>query len=945
MTISSIVGGQRVVVPGVYSVLSVENNLASVTPGARNILIIGEASKGAPGSLLNLSGVFFQDFESLKAFYGTGPLVDAAFNIFSNQASPAFSGQVGSVFCYKTNASTLASVVLGSYGSVNAAEFGEDGNLISAQVQNAALEIKPSLTFQFLPGSGISNLSVALSGRDKESYALSGEVIPSAVQSALNGHAGLSATGGQYLEIFSAGQQASPDDLTLSIGSNPSDVVITYAEPLAGSGYAAIQAGSIVYIPQNSVIAGGGNANVGAYLVTGKTASSISATKILSNVSGHELPDPVAAVEIDGDQSLVAEAELMAFSPITVNQEVPTADGVAATLEIFSGNGDLGIASRIWTGSLQSPVSAPIAAVASISLTVSGNSGTIAIQDGSLSVVPKAGDVVVIRSGSPIAGTDDCNVGHWIVQSAGSVAISLLKINFSDVAPETVASTALNGNTSPFQIQPAVVSTSVAAKILLSSAERQVRFAISRQSDGQVFPNTAVGGRVVLELSYLGTEATVTITKAGRLQTSVVGGSGVNLDIPLNKYATLGDLAAFINTKTGYAARVPSLQLASLNPRTVLDQVDAVGIASGHDVHAFAGRIKSDFSDVVQLFNNNFGLVAFSPNQALPNFAGLPVATNNPVFLDGGSTGGTSNLSILQALDAALKIEVTQIVPLFSRDANEDVLDGLTEPSSNYSIEAINAALRSHIATASTIEYRKERFGIASIHASFEDSILAASSLSYERIQMAFQMSRAVDAEGNSRWFAPWMTACMIAAGRVQAVLGTSMLRKSFNMTDIKHIGAQSIFSDSLVLDFDPDTKQLDRAIEAGLLTLRAVTGFGVRLESPDLVTRSRQNDPKAWFYERASVQFVLDEVLKTTRTTLDGFIGNRFSDTSPSVIRKSLNDVLDLFISQGALRGYSIDRIQQVGTTYECTLSVRPVEAIEFITLNVLAQRDQQGG
>jgi len=950
MTISSTIGGQRVVVPGVYSVVSVENNLASVTPGARNVLIIGEASKGAPGNLLDLSGVFFQDFESLKAYYGTGPVVDAAYNIFQNQASPVFSGTIGSLYVYKTNNASLATanlpLGLAAYGILNAAEFGEEGNLISSQVQNAATEIKPTTSFSFLNTITSTQVALRISGNAAQTTTIAAEGTAADLVTAINGFTGVTATGGANLEILSAQQVIDGDTLSLSIGSDPSTVVITCSVPFAGANYASIVAGSAIYIPAASELAGPGAENVGNYLVTSKTSTTITMTKLTSTngtaETGHILPVAVLAQALSGSQSAVATAELIAFTPVTVTVTETTDSGQSAALEIYSGNGVINLAGRMLPATSSTPVSSTIAAVASVSLSVSGGLGTFAIQSGSFASTPKAGDIIVVKSGSPLAGTNDANVGQWIVTSAGSVSISATKLNSNIVAPVAVASTLLNGETQPFLVNAGFVSTSVAAKTINSAAERQVRFAISRQSDGKVFPNTAVGGRVVLELSYNGTTALLSITKLGRLQTTVTGGTGANLDIPLNKYATMGDLVGFINAKTGYKARVPNPQLASLSPRTVLDQVTDVGICAGHDVASYAGHIKSDYADVSKLFADNFGLVAFQANTALPAYVGLPDAQSTPVFLTGGTTGSTSNASILEALDAALKIEVTQVVPLFSRDASEDVLDGLTEPASSYSIESINLALRSHVATASTVDYRKERFGVASFHASFEDTKNAVATWSSERMQTTFQMVRAVAADGNSVWFAPWMAACMIAAGRVQSALGTSMLRKSFNMSEIKHLGATSIYSDSLVIDFDPDTKELDQAIEAGLLVFKAVTGFGIRLESPDLSTRSRENDPKAWFYERISVQFVLDEVLKTSRATLDNFIGNRFSDVSSSVIRKSLGDVLSLFVAGGALRGFSIDKITQTGTTYACTLSVKPTEAVEFITLDVLAQRDQ---
>jgi hypothetical protein len=236
---------------------------------------------------------------------------------------------------------------------------------------------------------------------------------------------------------------------------------------------------------------------------------------------------------------------------------------------------------------------------------------------------------------------------------------------------------------------------------------------------------------------------------------------------------------------------------------------------------------------------------------------------------------------------------------------------------------------------------RKERFAICGYHGNFTDAKLMAASLSSERVQLCFQMVRTIGGDGNIKWFLPWMEACCLAAGRAQATLGTSLLRKSFTLADIKHIGDLSVYSDTLVMDFDPDTKDLDEAIEAGLVALRPVTGFGIRMESPDLSTRSRENDPKGWVYERVSVLFVCDQTIALVRSVLDNYIGNRTTDTSPAVIRSALTSTLSSIVSTGALRGFSIDAIRSLGNGYECDIAILPTESLEYITATVTAKRE----
>lgn len=942
MTLATTVAGVRVVVPGTYSTLSVEDNLANVTPGPRNIVIFGEAAKGVPGSLLDLTKLFFTDYESLKAFYGSGPIVDAGRMIFQNQASPVFISSVNRLHVYKTNASTLAGRPLvanmSTYATLSAAEYGEDGNLISAQVQNATVEIKPSLTGFWVPKDEAMVLTARVSGATVTSSNLVAESVASDVVSGLSS-ASIDATGGAQIELIS-GAQIGVDLLSVTVSG--SDIVVTCSAPFDGGGYASVLAGQVLYIPAASAIAGALSENVGAYVLTAKTATTLSMSKISSSAAGVEvapvLPVAVGAVAIAGAQTSVASAEIMAHAPIVLSVLQTSAVGVGASLELYLAAGDKNLAQRLYLASAQSSsVSAAVALSASVALAVTASVGTFSITLGAFQNLPKLGDVVWVTPASLLAGAASANVGAWIVTAAGSTSVVATKAVSGGVS---VASVALSGQENPFSVQPALGSTALGAKVHTSASERQVRLVASRQSDGLAFPAATVGGRVVLEIGYVGSAATLTITKSGRLQTAVSGGSGANMDIQLSKYATMGDLVAFINSKTGYKARVPSVQLNSLAPKAVLDQVAAVGILSGHSLNSLPGRVKSDYADFKKLVDDNFGLISYVQNTASVSYVGLPDAEASAQFLSGGSVGATTNASIASALDAALKIEVTQVVPLFSRDAAKDIDDGLTEPTSVYSIDAINALVKSHVATASNADYRKERFGEVSFHGTFEDAQLKAAELAAERLQMVFQLARAVNSSGVIQWFQPWMLSCAVAAGRVQAALGTSMLRKSFQVSDVKHIGDLSVFSDTLISDFDPDTKDLDRAIEAGLLVLRPVTGFGVRCESPDLSTRSRENDPKGWFFERISVQFVADEVLKTCRTTLESFIGERTSDVSASVVRKAINDIMALFISGGALRAFSIDSVRIDGNTAKVTLSIQPVEALEFIVIDVLAQR-----
>jgi hypothetical protein len=951
MTIGISVNGTRVVVPGVYTTFNVDDSLANVTPGPRNVVIIGEAAKGIPGALADIRGIYFNDYNSLKDYYGSGAVVDAARMLFSQQASPAFAGAVGRVYVYKTNNSGLAgsTVAQGSatYGRINAAEYGVDGNLIRKQVKDGTTEVKPTFSAYWVPVNASSDFKVRVSGGAELSVSAAAQVTPASVVSAVAGLSGTAASGGAYKEIISAAQVTALDKIALAVSGHR--ITLTCSLDLGGpstfqgADIASVTAGQILYIPAASALKGALDENVGAYAIVSASASQIVADKISSVVAGVEsapvAPVVVADVVLAGGQSAMATAEAMVFGEMSVAVDSATDIGTGASLEVYMASGARGIAQRLWSPSLQTnAVSAAVAVAASVNVAVAASVGSFGISGGSWASVPAIGSTLWVLPSSVLAGPSKENVGVWIVTAAGSTLITARKVIDGGL---TVSTVALASQEDPFKVQAPLASTSQAAKAHVSSAERQVWLDCVRQSDGLSFPADKVGGRVILEIAYTGSAAaTLSISSNGILTTSCTNPAH-NISVNLAQYSTMSDLVALLNTKANYYARVPSVAFNALNPKSVLDQVQSIGICGGvAGIPAYNGRIKADYYDFKNFLDANFKLVAFQASATLQFKAGLPDADALPSFLSGGALGATNDASILAGFDAALKVSAVQVAPLFSRDAAQDIEDGLTDTSSTYTVDSVLSAAKSHALTASNDINRKERFSLASCHCSFEDAKIKAQSLSSERVQMAFQMVRATGSDGNVKWFQPWMLACAFAAGRAQANLGIPLLRKSFAVTDVKHLGAESVYSDSLVVDFDPDTKDVDDAIVAGLLVVKNVAGFGVRMESPDLTTRSRDNDPKGWVYERASVLFTCDQVKDSCRTVLENYIGSRTSDVSASVIKSALDNTLRSFVSAGALLSYAIDSVTSTGNGYNAKISIYATEAIEFVTLDVLAKR-----
>lgn len=942
MTLPFQIGGARVVIPGIYDTFRVAGSLPAPVPAGRSILIMGEAEEGIPGDMLDLRLNFFTDFQSVKDFYKSGPIVDAARQIFTSQPSPAFAGSVQRLYVWKTNQTQRAEKEISSpanYGRLAAVRFGEDGNFIKSQIRETAQQL-PSRTFTYVPSVGAVALRAVVNGVKSAALNLGALNLGTAAGTSeqlatlLGGVSGLSVSGGAAQDTIVGG-----DDLDASLSAIGDVLTITKS---AGDGdFGTLgQLGDIVVIPIGSALAGASNANAGAYRVESWSATSISIRQLKRYNAGAEAQ--MIAFDVSAVSGVEAD-DLGLFEPLSVTVTDSPVTGSGASLELLADAGDtLGVGNLMRYEDLSNVLDAANAAIGSLSASVP-TAGQLHLQltGASWSSVPQRGDLVRIGRGSAIEGTALANVGLYVCTGANGSTMSLQKLY--GLATVAVPSAPLMGQTNPIQVARGWASSSVAGIKTNSAAERQVWVEASRITDGMQFPTTRVGGRIGLEISYnlpSATAAELSID-SNRVLTIEPTGAGSVIEVRLNKYKTLSQLVDFLNTQAGVAARIPDNRMRSLPP-SVLDMVTAMPIMTGDGAHAYNGRLKTDYHDWKELFNANAGLLAFAEGTMVLK-AGLPAAESAASFLQGAEIGASTDSNFQTGLDQGLKVDVRMVVPLVSRDARHDVSDALTDPNSTYSIDSINAAVRAHVSTASSIDMQKERFGMVSYHGTLEETIQKCAELSYERLQMTFQQFRATDSNGSLQWFCPWMGAVALASGRAQAALGTSMLRKSFSVSAVRHLGNSSLFSDSQVQDFDPeDRPELAQAIEAGLLCFRAVPGFGVRLESPDLTTRSRENDPEGWVWERANVLFTCDEVRQTVRSALESYIGDRQTDTPMSVVRTAAEDALGIFLG-GALLSGQVLSVKRQGVGYKADLEITPTEALEFIGLEVLATRAPQ--
>ena len=327
------IGGARVVIPGVYDTLTVQSSLPAPVPAGRSLFILGESEEGIPGSALDLRLNYFTDFTSVRDFYKSGSIVDAARQAFTAQPNPVFGGTIQRLYVWKTNATTRASKAIGptGYGTMFAGKYGEDGNMIKSQIKQLS-QVKPTKTFTFLPSAAPQTLKVAVDGVVSSVALLTpdittGDGCGTQLATLLGAITGLATPACPMKPAVAAG----PIAVTLSaLGDH---LTIT------GTLLTGLVAGDVVVIPEGSAMAGLAHENSGVYTVISWSATGATIKQIKRWVTGAEAP----VTTFDTTAASITPADIAGFGNVTVTVTATTARGAAATLEIAKSAGAVGL--------------------------------------------------------------------------------------------------------------------------------------------------------------------------------------------------------------------------------------------------------------------------------------------------------------------------------------------------------------------------------------------------------------------------------------------------------------------------------------------------------------------------------------------------------------------------------------------------------------------------
>jgi hypothetical protein len=583
-------------------------------------------------------------------------------------------------------------------------------------------------------------------------------------------------------------------------------------------------------------------------------------------------------------------------------------------------------------------------------------------------VAPAVGDTLVIPSGSVFAAA---NEGAYVVTSFSAAAKTIIATKLADASgaggtvtnpvTETVANAGSDDLHAYSPITVAVDSGSVAGlglslevaatdstlaraikttaganvswisvtgapKLITSASERKAKLNVNRQYDG-IQEEIVAGGEIAIKLGYNGTSCSVVVNDS--TMTFTASGAGDSFSLDLKDFPTLSDLVSFVGSKSNYVASVGLAVLGQL-PATALDD-GTYAIATAFGTVA-PGRIKIDAYRLANAIASQSVLVELAAAPA----AGLP-AEASIKYLSGGLRGATTQAAVVAAIDALENVRGNFLVPLFSRDAAADILDGLTDSASTYAIDAINAYAKAHALKLSTLKRRRNRQAFVSKQASFTDQKEAAANLASFRTSMTFENVKNLASDGTIKTFQPWM-ASVVAAAMQAAGFYRAIVNKGANVSGVLH--ADGSFSDS-------NDSQIEDALVAGLLPIRRASTGGFTWVS-DQTTYGKDAN---FVFNSIQAVYVADIIALTTAQRMEGaFVGQSIADVSAAAALSYLEGVMSDFFrlkliaaSDDAPRGYRNVLVQISGPTMKVSLEVKLAGAIYFIPISFLVSQVSQ--
>jgi hypothetical protein len=910
--------------PGTYVNVQVINN-SSNSAAAGIVTLVGEADEGPDFTQeadLNQNAFGPDQISAVQQKYGTGRIVDAFREIVVAANDPAITGAVSLVKIIKTNPSVKAQAVLtrpgfGSYALLQAARAGAPGNLIKYRSEVSVAEIAPTTgSFSYVPHYSSSAVSMALrqNGGAKATISVaqvtSGPAFAALVENVTNGT--LASGASQVLPL-----QGKNGVAIAATAINSSTLTITLS-----SAFASVPSiGDTVVIPAtgdfgaaaDSALIGGIGQNRGAYLVTAVSPGPSSSTITIKRINAPSGAPAVASVS--ATVVSVGENDIIDYTPISIQnktgQDRQSTIGLSGSFTtVISGSTAVITAPAAWAAQ---PVVGDILKLGS---TFAGLIAGFYQVTGSTSTTAS-----ISRLSNGNAGTSGSqNVASPITQGTQPFIVMKPVIDGLSKSMEVI------GDLSPIAWDGASQTASAFGNQLLRSAAEYVNlFTISKDTSSASFK---AGGDILLTIGCSQASATAVVGASG-IDFKV--GSSIIFSASFAQFKTLSQLVSYVNSQSTFSAALSASKWANVST----SQLDKGTYGLSSDLAAKPAGIKYDAQAWLNaLAASQLATVANEQSGQ----SGLPEVTVPDQFLSGGLKAGTTSAQFVAGIDAAQGVQTNFITALISADASVDIANGETEPTSTYTIDAVNAYLNSHCILMSNEETGMNRLAVGSRSGSYVQQKQAASSLSSFRMGLAFQDVKVVSSAGTLAQYQPWMAA-IVALGMQAAAGYKGIVKKKANVQAvIKPEG-----------DFNPMSRSARKdALEAGLLILEPVpNNQGFRWVS-DQMTYSVDNN---FVYNSMQAVYVADLM---TLTLIEAFnvavVGQSVAQISAKGALSFLQGQMLNFLrlrwtapSDDAPKGYKNASTQIVGPALRVSVEAKLAGLIYFVPINFTISQVQQ--
>ena len=901
--------GEVATVPATYTETKVKSTQVGVV-GSGIITIIGEAEEGpdfTEEETLDDNSFAPDELAAVVTKYGSGNIVDAFRSIQAPSSDPAITGSVSAVKIVKTNASVPAlgminSPGFGVYAELNARRAGEPGNAIQYRTSNYVAEIAPATAaFALIPHYAASPVAFTVG--------VNGVQIPMSLAPRTGANS--------IIPDFSKNMDVTGTARLLPLNglSNTITLTATAAEVVSISSTVAfsttVAVGDVIVIPKAtpdfagvtnaSGLLGTLNVNEGAYIVTtaASDGKSFSMTRINKPIGTPATASTTATPNVTYE-------DLLQFKPMIISN-VGGTDRQA--LVGLSGTFNFVVAGSSIT--ITSP--APFAALPAIGdyVRVIADIGSVMLKGFYRITAASASSITCTRTSDGAAGASGSNV----VASPMTISTQIFKVEKPTI--DGIGKTLeISGDISSIS-RKLDGSASTLSNTIINSVMEQKNTTVIMNKLTNVTETYNVGGDIALSIATTNASASVIINNTSATFTSSAG----TFTVPFKTYKNLQALVDYINSQTGYAAALAKPAYAVL-ACDILDE-GTFALSSG-SLARKSLRLKFDASQ--------WAATVGASTQALIDMtavAGLPEPMSTFTFFSGGLKGGTLGTDVMAGIDACAKVVTNFVVPLFSRDATADVLDEVTDPTSTYEIDAINAYVNAHVIKMSKVKARKHRLAIGSKSDTYENQKTASATLNSFRFAMTFQDVKTFNSAGDIARFQPWMGAVIAAA--MQAAAGyRGIVKKYANVSAV----IKSDFDDN-------DMEMLEDALKSGLLILQKVTTGGYRWVSDQMSYVTDTN----FVYNSLQAMYLADLMTLTLNANFDISIdGKSFSEMSAagaySLVEAQMEDFFRLHwiaTSDDAPKGYKNLTIKLINGAMIIKVEVKADGLIYFIPVELV--------